>query len=188
MLKNEEGYKDPTAEKAMYHLKRKGGVMREPEMERADQLRPHVPTLDGWSEAEEQEALMNWARMSCGKYPPLFWLLHIPNGGTRHPAEALHLKRMGVKPGVPDLCLPYPVKPFHSLWIEMKSEKGRPTALQKEWIEQLRKYGHAAWVCMGFSAAQDCLLAYLQGRMPTQDKTGLKSNIIWSGGVSNERD
>ena len=181
MLKNEEGYNDPTPGKAMYHLKRKGGVMREAEMERADQLRPRVPTLDGWSEAEEQEALMNWASMSRSKYPQLFWLFHIPNGGTRHPAEAVHLKRMGVKPGVPDLFLPFPVKPFHGLWIEMKSERGRTSSLQKEWIEQLRKFGYAAFVCMGFKSAQDCLLQYLQGNILNRQETGKESNIIWRG-------
>ena len=181
MLKNEEGHNDPTPGKAMYHLKRKGGVMREAEMERADQLRPRVPTLDGWSEAEEQEALMNWASMSRGKYPQLFWLFHIPNGGTRHPAEALHLKRMGVKPGVPDLFLPFPVKPYHGLWIEMKSERGRATSLQKEWIEQLRKFGYAAFVCMGFKSAQDCLLQYLQGNILNCQETGKESNVIWRG-------
>ena len=164
MLKNEEGYNDPTPQKAMYHMKRKGGVMREAEIERADAHRPKPMTFDGWSEAEEQEALMNWAGMAKWKYPQLFWLFHIPNGGTRHPAEAMHLKKMGVKPGVPDLFLPYPVQPYHGLWIEMKSMTGRPTALQKEWIETLRKFGYAAYVCKGFKTAQERIIAYLEGR------------------------
>lgn len=181
MLKNGEGYNDPTPHQAMKGMKRKGGVMREADMERADQLRPHVPTLDGWSEAEEQEALMNWASMSRGKYPQLFWLFHIPNGGTRHPAEAVHLKRMGVKAGVPDLFLPFPVKPFHGLWIEMKSETGRATSLQRDWIEQLRLFGYAAYVCMGFKSAQDCLIAYLQGEILNCQEDGKKTDIIWRG-------
>ena len=45
MLKNEEGYNDPTPGKAMYHLKRKGGVMREAEIERADAHRPKPMTF-----------------------------------------------------------------------------------------------------------------------------------------------
>lgn len=182
MLRNEEGYKDPTAQEAMRRIrKRKGGVMNEAAMERADQLRPHVPTLDGWSEAEEQEALMNWAGMSRGKYPQLFWLFHIPNGGSRNPAEAVHLKRMGVKAGVPDLFLPYPVSPWHGLWIEMKSERGRPSSLQKEWIEQLRAFGYAAYVCVGFHSGHDCLIAYLEGRITTSHDDGKKYDIIWRG-------
>lgn len=168
-MRNGEGYKDPTAGKAL----RRCGVMREAAIERADQLRPHIPTLDGWSEAEEQEALMNWAWAAKGKYPALFRLFHIPNGGSRHPAEAAHLKRMGVKAGVPDLFLPQPVGEFHGLWIEMKSQQGRPTALQKDWLEYFRSQGYAAFVCMGFKAAQECLIEYIEGKI-----TG-KEVMIW---------
>ena len=174
---NREGYPDPTAEMAVGKIMRKGGVMREADIKRMDNARL------GWSEAEEQEALINWADMSKGRYPQLSWLFHIPNGGSRHPVEALHLKRMGVKPGVPDLFLPYPVKPYHGLWIEMKSQGGRPTALQKDWIEYLRSAGYAAYVCMGFSAAQDCLIRYIEGRIPTDEEQGRKDDIIWRGGA-----
>ena len=159
MDRNGKGYVDPTASKAI----RKVGVMREADIERADSLKPHVPTLEGWSEAEEQEMVMKWADMNRGKYPPLFWLFHIPNGGSRHPAEALHLKRMGVKPGVPDLFIPCPVGGFHGLWIEMKSLTGRPTALQKQWIEYLRSQGYKAYVCKGAKEAITCLKWYLGG-------------------------
>lgn len=109
MLKNEEGYKDPTPHKAF----RKIGVMREAEIERQDELRYKPPKFSEWSEAEEQEVVMKWASMNWKKYPALFRLFHIPNGGSRQIAEAVHLKRMGVKAGVPDLFLPYPVEPWH---------------------------------------------------------------------------
>ena len=33
-------------------------------------------------------------------------MFRIPNGGSRHPAEAARLKAQGVKAGVPDLCIP----------------------------------------------------------------------------------
>lgn len=163
-MRNGEGYSDPTAGKAMSRI-RKTRVMNEAAIERADQLRPHVPTIDGWSEAEEQEHLIKWCELSKGKHPCLFRILHIPNGGSRHPAEAVHLKRMGVKPGVPDLLLPYPAGGYHGLWIEMKSKIGKPSALQKDWIEWLRSVGYAAWVCMGMEAAQECVLRYLDGTM-----------------------
>lgn len=140
-----------------------------------------LKTFDGWSEAEEQESLMNWAGMAKGKYPQLFWLFHIPNGGTRHPAEAMHLKKMGVKPGVPDLFLPYPVPPYHGLWIEMKSMTGRPTALQKEWIETLRKFGYAAYVCRGAEQAINCLKEYLKGNTKEDEENGRKGEYISLG-------
>lgn len=161
MLKNGEGYNDPTAGKAI----RRCRTAREADIERMDALRPYVPTLEGYSEAEEQEALIKWASYETHMFPTLKWLYHCPNGGTRNPAEAVHLKRMGVKPGVPDLFLPFPVGDFHGLFIEMKSQQGRPTACQREWIEYLRSVGYAAYVCHGFEAAQNILLAYLKGAL-----------------------
>lgn len=138
--------------------------MREPELERMDSLRPHVPTLETVSEAEEQEAVMVWARYNERNFPCLKYLFHIPNGGTRNVAEAVHLKRMGVKPGVPDLLLPYPHNGYAGLWIEMKSEKGRATALQNEWIEAMNKAGYMAVVCHGAGAAINCIRMYLEGQ------------------------
>lgn len=60
-----------------------------------------VPT-----EAQEQMTLFSWAAMQSGKYPELNLLYHVPNGGSRHKAEAGRLRAEGVKAGVPDLCLP----------------------------------------------------------------------------------
>ena len=59
-------------------------------------------------EADEQEALFAWAEYQKGKYPELELMYHIPNGGSRNKAEAARLKAQGVKPGVPDICLPVP--------------------------------------------------------------------------------
>lgn len=44
----------------------------------------------------------------------------IPNGGSRHPAEAVALKKQGVTAGVPDIFVAYPAKNYHGLFIEMK--------------------------------------------------------------------
>ena len=157
--RNKEHCPDPTAAKAI----RRCRTAREAELERMDALRPYVPTVEGWTEAEEQEALMKWANYASHQFPALKWLYHCPNGGTRNPAEAVHLKRMGVKPGVPDLFLPFPACGFHGLYIEMKSQQGRPTACQREWVEYLRSVGYAAVFCHGFEQAQNTLLEYLKG-------------------------
>ena len=37
------------------------------------------------TEAQEQTALFQWAKMQSGKYPELALLHAIPNGGSRHP-------------------------------------------------------------------------------------------------------
>lgn len=179
MLKNEEGYKDPTPQRAINRVKVKTSVLREAQLEQMDAHRPHAQTLDGWSEAEEQELLIKWAGANRGKYPALHRLFHIPNGGQRHPAEATHLKKMGVKAGVPDLFLPFPCNGFHGLWVEMKSLTGRPTALQLDWLEFFRKSGYAAFVCVGFEAARDCIVAYMEGEISSD------SDMTWQGGGVN---
>lgn len=147
---------DPTARKAVTR------VMREAALEEMDSLRKKPLTLETITEADEQEAVMTWAKYNTWKYPALRWLHHIPNGGSRHPAEAVTLKRMGVKAGVPDLCLPFPAHGFHGLYIEMKSEKGYASPLQKEWLEALNGNGYKAVVCRGAQSAINELESYLK--------------------------
>lgn len=159
-MRNGEGYKDPTAGKAVHRIR----TAREGYLEEMDSLRKKPFTMETVSEANEQEAVMIWAAHNLWKYPCLRWLFHIPNGGYRNAAEAVHFKRLGVKAGVPDLFLPHPSNGYHGLFIEMKSEKGRPSALQKEWAEWLNKSGYMAVVCYGAGNAINTLEAYLNER------------------------
>lgn len=159
-MRNGEHYKDPTAGRAMRRVR----TAREARLEELDSLRPKPVSFETISEANEQEAVMVWAAHSLWKYPCLRWLFHIPNGGTRNVAEAVHLKKLGVKPGVPDLFLPYPAGTYHGLWIEMKSTKGRPSALQKEWVDWLNANGYMAVICHGAGEAINALEVYLNER------------------------
>ena len=67
------------------------------------------------SESQEQQALFEWAELSKRCFPELELLFHVPNGGARSKATAGRLKAEGVKPGVPDLCLPVPRGAYHGL-------------------------------------------------------------------------
>lgn len=121
-------------------------------------------TYSGLTEADEQEALFDWARVRICKYPELRLLHHIPNGGSRNPIEAARLKGQGVKPGVPDLCLPVARGGFHGLYIEMKRRKGgRISPEQEAWLRELRKQGFRAEVCRGWEEAKNTLEEYLEG-------------------------
>lgn len=115
-------------------------------------------------EREEQTALMAYAKLRERRYPELGLLYHIPNGGSRNAIEAAHLKRQGVKAGVPDLCLPVARGGHHGLYIELKRKGGRLSASQRAWIENLRAQGYAAAVCYGFREAVDMLEGYLSGK------------------------
>ncbi|MDE6727770.1 MAG: VRR-NUC domain-containing protein [Oscillospiraceae bacterium] len=116
-------------------------------------------------EDNEQILLFDWATLQSAKYPELGLLYHIPNGGKRDAREAARFKRMGVKPGVPDLFLPVPRGKYHGLYIEMKSPGGKLSDYQKEWLEKLSENGYAACVCFGFEEAQRDILKYLGGKL-----------------------
>lgn len=71
------------------------------------------------SEAQEQCKLIKWADkcVQMKIHPELSMLYAVPNGGRRDKAEAAHLKRQGVRAGVPDLCLAVPKGKYHGLYI-----------------------------------------------------------------------
>lgn len=113
------------------------------------------------SEALEQRAVVEYCDL---KGIPVF---HIPNGGYRNKAEAAHLKAQGVRPGVPDLCVPVARYGYHGLYIEMKAKKnGRVSAYQQRWLALLCENGYCAYVCNGADAAIRLLDQYMTGMLP----------------------
>ena len=113
------------------------------------------------SEHEHQAALFRWAGLACAALPELRLMYAIPNGGHRHIAVAAKLKAEGVKPGVPDICLPVPRHNFAGLYIELKAGKGRASDAQKWWLASLADQGYYTTVCHGWEAAKDVLCGYL---------------------------
>lgn len=109
------------------------------------------------SEAYEQIALIDYCEY---RHIPIF---HIPNGGSRNKREAKNLKRQGVRAGVPDLFVPVARRGRHGLFIEMKSDTGRPTDKQLEWIGLLNDQGYMAVVCNGFESAKETVDWYFGG-------------------------
>lgn len=117
------------------------------------------------SEREEQIALFRWVAkmLQVGMYPELRLLFHIANERRCTPAQGAMLKKMGVRKGVPDLCLPVPRRGYHGLYIEMKSIKGRPTKEQKEWMRELIRQGYDASICYGAKEAIEKIIWYVNG-------------------------
>lgn len=114
------------------------------------------------SEHIEQMRLFTWAHYAQRIYPCLRTLYAIPNGGARHAAVAAKLKAEGVKPGVPDICLPVARGSYHGLYIELKRQRGtRPSPEQAFWLAGLAHAGYRAIWCRGWEAARDEILAYL---------------------------
>lgn len=114
-------------------------------------------------EALEQMAIIKWAQ--CQSIPRDY-LIAIPNGGSRHPLEAKNLKRQGVKAGVSDLFLAYPMPPYAGLWIELKRpapHKSIVSLAQAQWLERMRHIGYAGEIAYGSVDAIQKINHYLQG-------------------------
>lgn len=115
------------------------------------------------TEAQEQTALIQWARMMSSVVPELRLLHHIPNGGSRNRAEAARLRAQGVLPGVPDLFLPAARNGAHGLYIELKRTKGgRVSVEQGLMLAALREQGYRAEVCHGWIEARAVIEDYLK--------------------------
>lgn len=115
------------------------------------------------SERQHQQAVMKWARQPSirERWPELALLHHIKNETTGGAAEVAADKAMGVKKGVPDLCLPVARNGYHGLYIEMKTPSGRASDAQRWWMMELTKQGYRAVVCHGYDAAVAELCWYL---------------------------
>lgn len=114
------------------------------------------------SEHAEQVQLMKWAELNRQKWPMLEALHACPNGGHRHIVIAQQMKAEGVKPGVPDLMLPYPSNGYNGLFLEMKKRVGgRLSEEQKHWRDMLQGYGYCVCVCKGWEEAKDAITNYL---------------------------
>lgn len=117
--------------------------------------------LNMLKESQEQCALFEWAAYNLGNKPELKLMFHVPNGGWRKPREAARLKREGVKPGVPDVCLPVPKGMYHGLWIEMKAKGNYPTPEQRIWLKNLNLQGYYAVCCHCWEEAKNVIENYL---------------------------
>ena len=118
----------------------------------------NIPT-----EAQEQTALFEWIALAQRVHPELALAHAIPNGGSRNIIEAHNLRLQGVRPGVPDICLPCARKGRHGLYIELKRQKGgRVSVDQKRMLAALREQGYEACVCHGWEDAKNTILEYLK--------------------------
>lgn len=115
------------------------------------------------SERQHQQAVMKWARQPSirERWPELALLHHIKNETTGGAAEVAADKAMGVKKGVPDLCLPVARGGFRGLYIEMKTPSGKASEAQRWWVTRLTEQGYRAVVCHGYDAAVAELCWYL---------------------------
>lgn len=104
------------------------------------------------TEDEIQKAAAEYLELAL---PPPLRFMHIPNGGSRHPAEAAKLKGMGVQEGAADLLILGWPRSF--IWIELKSRNGRLRTAQAEWRDWCRAIGAPWFLCRSVEDVADAL-------------------------------
>lgn len=111
------------------------------------------------TEDYEQIEFIKWCAFHPDPRPSMIYA--IPNGEKRSPKTGAKLKRLGVKPGIPDLHLPIASQGYHTLYIEMKKKNGRVSDDQKIQIQILRNEGHRVEVCWSKEEAVVVICDYL---------------------------
>jgi hypothetical protein len=105
------------------------------------------------TESMEQQGFITWFRL---KFPEVL-IFHIPNGGFRNITTAQRLRKEGVVPGVPDLCIP-----GWNCWIEFKRVRGGVISNEQERIiKYLENIGHSVIIGYGATDASKKLLDFL---------------------------
>lgn len=112
----------------------------------------------GLSEDQIQAQAVEWFRL---QYPNDL-MFAVPNGGKRHIATAIKMKRTGALAGVPDLFLARANRKYPGLFIEMKKPKGRLTPSQKEVIPIIESKGYLVEVCFSFEDFKDIVDSYMK--------------------------
>jgi len=113
-------------------------------------------------EEAEHMALVQWLELHAICYT------HVPNEGLHKVQYRVKQKRLGVKPGVPDILIfdRPPLYPENvGVAIELKRQKGgRVTPEQTAWLEHLKARGWAVVVCRGAMEAIKFLESLGYGR------------------------
>ena len=108
------------------------------------------------SEHLQQVRLVSWFRKTF----PETRLFSIPMGGARSVSTGAMLRAEGACKGVPDICIP-----AWMLFIEMKkSEGGKVSIEQRDWLQYLNSVGYTAKVCHGFEEAKAFIQKFVQDK------------------------
>lgn len=106
-------------------------------------------------EDEIQATVFTWCKLHETKYPILKSIYAIPNGSHKSVSQRVKFQRTGLRPGMPDICLPAPIfsEKIGALYIELKRAKGKLSENQITMIEILKEQGNAVHVAYSFEEA-----------------------------------
>jgi hypothetical protein len=125
------------------------------------------------TEDQIQMAFMEYVQHMHPDHFPL--LFHVPNEGKRGLAGGVRQKRLGLKPGIPDLMFAMPkhiVNEYepnkyirtihHGLFLEVKSQKGKLTKAQASMQNLLELEGYYVDTCYNLDELINIFEWYIQ--------------------------
>lgn len=120
------------------------------------------------TEHQIQCAFVALCRLHESRYPALALAYAIPNAGAgASRGQAGKMKAEGVRPGVPDWCLPVANDRHIGLYIEFKRQQHwQATDAQKSMWSRLRLAGHQVEVCWDAEMAWGVVMRYLSRPRP----------------------
>lgn len=132
-----------------------------------------VAYLHGWAAADlwaNGGALPKRAPTAAPAVPALAWFHAVHNQGHGDRIRGAIAKAEGVRRGVPDTFLPWPVAHWHGLYIEMKKPTERPKTKGKGGVSDEQgafgayalRVGYGWAVCYSWREAADTLRAYIE--------------------------
>lgn len=111
-------------------------------------------------EQAEHINIVNWFNHTFPELEPD--LHHFANERRCSIQQGKLLKRMGVKKGVADFFLAFPIGHYSGLWIELKVGKGKLSIEQREFLCRKNERGYLSIAVWEFEAAKEVILSYLK--------------------------
>ncbi len=110
-------------------------------------------------ESQYQIQTVTWFKL---QYPRLKKSLIMINNGTATNAKTgARLKAMGMIAGACDLFLSKPSRGYPGMYLEMKTEKGIVSKLQREFMDEQEENGYLCKVAKSFDEAKIIISEYL---------------------------
>lgn len=88
-------------------------------------------------------------------------IFHVANERACTPQHGAILKRMGVKSGVSDIIITRARKGYHGAFIELKTNIGRVSPNQRDFLAVMDAEGYFTAVCFGHEECIDMIKWYL---------------------------
>jgi len=115
------------------------------------------------SEAQEQRQLFMMLAHAERLDQRYRWVFHPANGEKRDKVTAKILQGLGVKRGVSDVIILYPVGGYHGMVLEMKAGNNKPTPDQAAFLADMAERGYYTHVAYSAVDAFSAIRAYLEG-------------------------